>query len=109
MFNESGSNIGYNSENPEHVPSPVENILERLKKGKKDEDWQTIIDVLEGLPRAEHLSEKETADIFKSLSKLRKIVDERTAAGRIFSGDSLEDLSEKLEAILKVKEQEFEQ
>ncbi len=72
MFNESGSNIGYNAESPEHTPSPVENLLIRLKEGKKTEDWQTIIHVLEALPQAEHLSKKETADITTSLSKLRK-------------------------------------
>ncbi|MFA5024531.1 MAG: hypothetical protein WC523_06290 [Patescibacteria group bacterium] len=108
MFADGFDQIGGLSNNqPEKKLSAWEFKLNFFKTAVKDQDWRSVINSLEDWPPVASLSvpEKEAAE--KNLHKLRRLMAEAEESGRVFSGDSLEDLSEELERSLSAKEREF--
>jgi len=101
MFSDGFEAVGPSLNNSEKELSQTQITLKKLKNAIKDRDWRLVINTLEEWPDSANLSEEDKTDLGKSLSNLHDLIEKRKKQGKVFSSESLSDLSFELDEALK--------
>lgn len=104
MFSDGFESIGLISSSSEKEPSQTQLIIKKFKTAIKDRDWRLVINILDDWPDASVFSEEDKNNLSKSLLSLHSLIEKRNKQGKVFSSESLSDLSSDLaEALRKVE------
>jgi len=101
MFSDAFEAVGPSLNKTEKKPSEAQITLKKLKNALKDRDWRLVINTLEEWPDSANLSEEDKTDLGKSLGNLHDLIEKRKKQGKVFSSESLSDLSFELTDVLK--------
>ncbi len=101
MFSDGFETIGSISSHSEKELSQTQATLKKINSAIKDRDWRLVINILEDWPDLTNLPEKDKSDLRRSLDNLHALIEKRKKQGKVFSSESLSDLSFELVDVLK--------
>jgi len=107
MFADGFESVGILPNKSEKISAEISQLSASFKKAGKERDWRLVIQLLEDFPELNKTNYSEQLILQDILKDLRSLVEKRDKKGKVFSSESLTDLSGQIHDLLSLREGEI--